>query len=79
MGIYFALIQDTGCILAVKSTTLTKLIKQKAPSEYEISTEFFEIQINFENLTLLAPLTFKNLISWLRPRLFLCNIIFLAP
>jgi len=31
------------------------------PYECEISTEFFEIQIIFENLIPLAPLTFKKL------------------
>jgi hypothetical protein len=38
----------------------------RPPYESEISTDFF-IQINFENLTLLPPLTFKKSTSWLHP------------
>ena len=35
--------------------------------ECEFSTKNFKIQINFKNLTLLAPLTFKKTTFWLRP------------
>ena len=39
----------------------------RPPYECEFSTENFKIQINFKNLTLLAPLTFKKTTFWLRP------------
>jgi hypothetical protein len=41
--------------------------RAQTPYECEISIKFFKFQINFENLTLLVPLTFKKSTYWLCP------------